>query len=47
MEGNLDSVGLSASDPFKLLIQSIVDYAIYMLSADGIVTCCNSGAEQI
>ena len=47
MEGDLESVDLSTSDPFKLLIQSIVDYAIYMLSPDGIVTSWNAGAERI
>ncbi|MGE5563068.1 MAG: PAS domain S-box protein [Bacillota bacterium] len=35
------------SDPFKLLIQSIVDYAIYMLDPDGFVTSWNAGAERI
>jgi PAS domain S-box-containing protein len=34
-------------DPFKLLVQSIVDYAIYMLNPDGVVTSWNSGAERI
>jgi PAS domain S-box-containing protein len=34
-------------DPFKLLIQSIVDYAIYMLDPNGFVTSWNAGAERI
>jgi PAS domain S-box-containing protein len=34
-------------EPFKLLVQSIVDYAIYMLDADGRVTSWNVGAERI
>ena len=34
-------------DPFKLLIQSIVDYAIYMLDPEGNVTSWNAGAERI
>jgi PAS domain S-box-containing protein len=34
-------------DPFKLLAQSIVDYAIYMLDPDGNVTSWNVGAERI
>ena len=38
---------LISSDPFKLLIQSIVDYAIYMLDPDGNVTSWNAGAERI
>ena len=36
-----------SDDPFKLLIQSIVDYAIYMLSPAGQVTSWNAGAERI
>ena len=34
-------------DPFKLLAQSIVDYAIYMLDPQGNVTSWNVGAERI
>jgi len=34
-------------DPFKLLVQSIVDYAIYMLDPTGVVTSWNAGAERI
>ena len=34
-------------DPFKLLVQSIVDYAIYLLDPTGIVTSWNVGAERI
>jgi PAS domain S-box-containing protein len=34
-------------DPFKLLAQSIVDYAIYMLDSEGRVTSWNVGAERI
>jgi PAS domain S-box-containing protein len=33
--------------PFKLLVQSVVDYAIYMLDPTGIVTSWNAGAERI
>ena len=36
-----------AHDPFKLLVQSIVDYAIYMLDTNGFVTSWNAGAERI
>ena len=36
-----------SDDPFRLLIQSIVDYAIYMLDPNGYVTSWNSGAERI
>ena len=35
------------NDPFRLLVQSIVDYAIYMLDAKGNVTSWNAGAERI
>ncbi len=38
---------ISTSDPFKLLVQSIVDYAIYMLDPKGFVTSWNTGAERI
>jgi PAS domain S-box-containing protein len=38
---------LRTDDPFKLLVQSIVDYAIYMLDTEGYVTSWNSGAERI
>jgi len=36
-----------SEDPFRLLVQSIVDYAIYMLDPTGVVTSWNSGAERI
>jgi PAS domain S-box-containing protein len=32
---------------FRLLVQSVVDYAIYMIEPDGIVATWNSGAERI
>ena len=47
MEGVLDHIKELKSDPFKLLVQSIVDYAIYMLDPNGFVTSWNSGAERI
>jgi PAS domain S-box-containing protein len=34
-------------DPFRLLVQSVVDYAIYMLDTAGHVTSWNAGAERI
>jgi PAS domain S-box-containing protein len=43
----LDHVKELKSDPFKLLVQSIVDYAIYMLDPNGFVTSWNAGAERI
>ena len=36
-----------AEDPFRLLVQSIVDYAIYILDPRGHVTSWNAGAERI
>jgi PAS domain S-box-containing protein len=48
LEGLSEYVTKSTSgDPFKLLVQSIVDYAIYMLDPKGFVTSWNSGAERI
>ena len=46
-EGVLDDVETLPSEPFKLLVQSIVDYAIYMLDTKGFVTSWNAGAERI
>jgi PAS domain S-box-containing protein len=36
-----------SGDPFKLLVQSVVDYAIFMLDPKGRVTSWNAGAERI
>jgi PAS domain S-box-containing protein len=47
LEGVLDKVNELKADPFKLLVQSIVDYAIYMLDPNGFVTSWNAGAERI
>jgi PAS domain S-box-containing protein len=47
LEGVLDDVKDLKADPFKLLVQSIVDYAIYMLDPNGFVTSWNAGAERI
>jgi len=47
LEGALDEVKDLKADPFKLLVQSIVDYAIYMLDPNGFVTSWNAGAERI
>lgn len=32
---------------FRLLIESVVDYAIYMLDPDGIISSWNPGAQRI
>src|SRR5688572_24961247 len=34
-------------EQFRLLVESVRDYAIYMLSKDGIVITWNSGAQRI
>ena len=39
--------GSLSGDPFKLIVQSIIDYAIFMLEPDGIVTSWNAGAVEI
>jgi len=48
LAGVKDEVDQSTPDvSFELLVQSIVDYAIYMLDVDGRVTSWNAGAERI
>ncbi|MEA3059444.1 MAG: hypothetical protein QOE50_856, partial [Sphingomonadales bacterium] len=48
MAGNLKLANASISDdPFRLLVQSILDYAIYLLDPNGFVTSWNAGAERI
>ncbi len=41
-----DSLRLS-EQRFRLLVDGVVDYAIYMLDPDGIVTSWNAGAQQL
>jgi hypothetical protein len=38
---------VDSEDPFRLLVESIVDYAIYMLDPAGIVTSWYAGGERI
>jgi len=45
--GTVDKAETVKPEPFKLLVQSIVDYAIYMLDPNGFVTSWNAGAERI
>ena len=48
MAGESDNEERPGQDvSFKLLVQSIVDYAIYMLDVGGHVTSWNAGAERI
>jgi PAS domain S-box-containing protein len=44
---NAQLAALKSEQQFRLLIQGVTDYAIYMLSPDGIVTNWNTGAERI
>ena len=37
----------TSEEQFRLLVQSVTDYAIYMLDADGRVTNWNAGAQRI
>lgn len=37
----------ASEEKFRLLVQGVTDYAIYMLSPEGIVTNWNAGAERI
>jgi len=37
----------TSEEQFRLLVQGVTDYTIYMLSADGYVTNWNSGAQRI
>jgi PAS domain S-box-containing protein len=37
----------ASEEQFRLLVQSVTDYAIYMLNPEGVITNWNSGAERI
>jgi len=37
----------SSDDRFRLLVESVQDYALIMLDPDGVITSWNSGAERI
>src|SRR5687768_14444169 len=39
--------GTSEAERFRLLVEAVSDYAIYMLDPNGIVTSWNAGAERI
>ena len=39
--------GTTEAERFRLLVEAVTDYAIYMLDLDGIVTSWNAGAERI
>lgn len=40
------SAALSQDDRYRLLVEAVTDYAIYMLDAKGVVTSWNPGAER-
>jgi PAS domain S-box-containing protein len=44
---NAQLATLESERRFRLLVQGVTDYAIYMLSPDGYVTNWNAGAERI
>ena len=45
---NPDSLqAFSAEDRYRLLVDSVTDYALYMLDPDGIVVSWNSGAQRL
>src|SRR5687768_14693987 len=43
----ISSISHSTSDPFRLLVESVLDYAIFMLDPAGDVASWNPGAERI
>src|SRR5690349_14326986 len=46
IDKTLGAVG-DTEDQFRILVQGVTDYAIYLLSPAGIVTSWNVGAERI
>ena len=42
-----DAAAAISEDRFRLLVQSVVDYAIYMIDPDGRIISWNNGAQQI
>ena len=44
---NAEDAIRKSEEQFRLLVQSVTDYAIYMLSPEGIITNWNVGAERI
>jgi two-component system, cell cycle sensor histidine kinase and response regulator CckA len=43
----MSSLAHHAADPFRLLVESVVDYAIYMVDPGGNIASWNPGAERI
>src|SRR5471032_3414284 len=46
MSGDQNKTGAIEDMRFRLLIDAVVDYAIYMIDPDGIITSWNSGAKR-
>lgn len=46
MEKERHGVSLTEEGRYRLLVESITDYAVYMLDPDGIVTSWNAGAQR-
>lgn len=42
----MSSIDLNSDMMYRLLVQSVVDYAIYLLSPEGVVTNWNAGAQR-
>ncbi len=40
-------IGVPSEDPFRLLVQSVKDYAIFLLDRDGKIASWNEGAQSI
>ena len=43
----ISSIAHHASDPFRLLVEAVVEYAIFMLDPAGHVASWNPGAERV
>ena len=39
-------VPMAEDERYRILVEAITDYAVYMLDSDGIVTSWNSGAQR-
>src|SRR5471032_2492658 len=46
MSGDQNKTGAIEDMRFRLLIDAVADYAIYMIDPDGIITSWNSGAKR-
>jgi len=44
LEGSLSS---QSGEPFRLMVESVIDYAVFMLDSQGRIATWNKGAERI